>query len=467
MTLPELAEPCALLRVSVGKQRRRYLGKQKHAKRIVGGSERYAEEVRIRNFIKGVEPLPPVKECEVMDYVRKLKLDDLTDDRAAHLTSPYSLHAHIMREVLEELTENICASVQNCEWNKPTERREWDMDFRFLHEWWLSLRTLPYREEPNGHYPPLIPWSERGKEAENQLLADVALKIRQSKSPLYLLHLDHINLTPEQTNVLLLDGVFRNNNSGVETFSAQFCNIGPASLLVILLILNHATQLEPQVENLHLAYNWIDASCVNMLTTLLPLTSITRLSLRGNRFGGGDVGLFQEFLMGGCMFLEELDLGYTSLSAPEVYQLIRTIPLLGQLRVLLLDGVPVPEGKAASLLRAIQLSQLIKVSLIAIPACSSDSYLGRVAEACRKHWTGRSGKGSGWYSRGSGSFFEAFDNRASTFFRPRDRSALPPGYRPFTTNDPSLHPWSRRLGTPTDGTREGGWFTSPCPASQG
>ncbi|KEG15309.1 hypothetical protein DQ04_00111090 [Trypanosoma grayi] len=304
------------------------------------------------------------------------------------------------------------------------------------------MRILPCTVKPKEHYPPFIPWGMRSMQTENQFIADIALHMRQKAAVFSLVHLSHVTLTPERANVLLFDGILRNEARALECLSVPFCEVGAATLLLLLCGLNQCRALQPQLRYLNLSWNWIDASCSHMLAMLLGRTSVRRLSLHGNRFGGGDAITFQEFLLQGCAHLEELDLSYTSLTRAEVCALIRCLPQLRNLEVLLLDGVQVPESKAVALSSAIRQSKLTYVSLKGILACSGEAYLQRIRVACHRNLVSRNvqkDKSTMRHLAESLSFFEAFERRACNWVGD-DASALPPSYRPFTTNEPSLPP---------------------------
>nr|CCC90008.1 unnamed protein product [Trypanosoma congolense IL3000] len=436
--MDDALQPSPFLQVSLAKQRHKHHRRREILKHILKKGRTNVSEVEVKELLGTNKTLPAITENDVIRSVSKVKMADLTDDEAVRLMAPCTVYGYLIQCMVERLVDMFCAAPQTCAWNKPEHRPEWQNDFRFLHEWWLSMRTIPYFENPKDYYPPLIPWGNLGTGSENQLFADVAMKLRETKLPAYLLHIDHIILSPERVSVLLFDGVFRGAFCRTETFSATFCSIGAATLLVILIALYYGGRIGQYVQNLHLAYNWIDSSCVNMLTILLPQTNVTRLSLRGNRFGGGDANLFQEFLVSGCMLLEELDIGYTSLDLQELCALIGSLPSMQHLRVLLMDGVNVPRKKAAALLHAIELSKLVRVSLKGIPACSSDSYLDRLEAICRSHRTGRDGAMPDWGKREVFSFLESFESKTSNWLNHAASGALPPDYRVFTTNDPSL-----------------------------
>ncbi|PBJ68915.1 hypothetical protein BCY84_20609 [Trypanosoma cruzi cruzi] len=378
----------------------------------------------------------------ILGNIMMLELETFSDEEAAYLTSPDAPHSHIVDEVVEALFENVCTAPSRCSWNTPSARPEWKEEFRLAGEWWLSMRVLPATVNPNEYHPPLIPFVLRNVQTENQFIADLALHMRQRSSVLSLLHMDHISITPDRASVLLFEGILRNEARNLECLSLSFCEVGAATLLLILCGLNQCRSIQPQLRYLNLSYNWIDASCLNMMAMLLERTSIRRLSLHGNRFGGSDISCFYEFLLQGCSLLEELDLSYTALTCAEVCALISCLPRMRNLEVLLLDGVEVPENKAAALSTAIRKSNLIHVSLRGIIACNGEAYLNRIRKACQINRSTRDflkDQSTLRYFSEGGSFFEAFTRRKCEMQCLEDR-ALPVAYRPFVTNDPSLLP---------------------------
>ncbi|ORC93732.1 uncharacterized protein TM35_000016090 [Trypanosoma theileri] len=399
-------------------------------------------EISLRRSFNSLQP--PLTGCSsnIIAVAAALELRNFTDEDAARLTSPDAPHCHVVDEVVDALFTNFTTAPTRCKWNTPVPRPEWKNEFRLRHEWWISLRVLPLSMQMEEHHPPMIPWGIRSIETENQFLADIALHMRRKGAVFTLLHLDHIALTPERANVLLFDGVLRNASHALECFSIPFCEVGAATLLLLLCGFNHCRALQPQLRYLNLSYNWINTSCTYMLAMLLSRTSVRRLSLRGNRFGGGDMLTFQDFLLQGCCLLEELDLGYTCLTRAEVCALIRCLPEMPNLQVLLLDGIHVPASKAVALSTAIRKSKLTYVSLKGIAACSGEAYLHRIHLACQRHKTERILSNDQLTMRElaeTGSFFEAFARRTGEWMG-TDNSALPPSYRPFTTNEPSLPP---------------------------
>ncbi|KAH9577579.1 hypothetical protein LSM04_008621 [Trypanosoma melophagium] len=399
-------------------------------------------EISLRRPFTGLSLPLTSRGSNIIAVAASLELRNFSDEDAALLTSPDEPHCHVVEEVVDALFTNFISAPTRCAWNTPVPRPEWKNEFRLRHEWWISLRVLPLSMQIEEHHPPLIPWGVRSTETENQFLADIAFHMRRKGAVFALLHIDHISLTPERTNILLFDGVLRNEAHVLECFSVPFCEIGAATLLLLLCGFNHCRALQPQLKYLNLSYNWINTSCSHMLAMLLSRTSVRRLSLRGNRFGGGDMSTFQDFLLHGCCLLEELDLGYTCLTRAEVCALIRCLPEMPNLQVLLLDGVHVPASKAVALSTAIRKSKLTYVSLKGIPACSGEAYLHRIHLACQHHKTERMLQDDQLTMRElaeTGSFFEAFSRRTGEWMD-TGQTALPVSYRPFTTNEPSLPP---------------------------
>ncbi|KAH8613620.1 hypothetical protein ERJ75_000707100 [Trypanosoma vivax] len=423
--------------VSSARQRLKCKIPERYGNKWKNVNERFITERRIKQFFTRNETSHDSVEEDVIEQVRTMDIFSLTDTVATQLTSPDAMHSHIMIDVMDELLWNIGSAPERCLWNTPVKHPEWDKDFRFLQEIWLSMRALPYTNPPDRYYSPLIPWAERGEKAENQLIADVALRTREVLDPLYLFHVDHVELTPERISVLFFDGILANKSRYMECFSATFCCISAATLLVILLCFVDSRNSQAQLMNLHLAFNWIDPSCFDMLALLMPRTNVIRLSLRGNRLGGGDALVFQEFILQGCVLLEELDISHTSLTVADVCVLIRCIPQLPVMRVLLLDGICVPENKTAALFAAIENSKLTHVSLNGVTPCLGDAYIKRVNAVCESHQLDSAARKTRLLAL-RGSYFDAFERR-SRDFAPRGRAtAIHHKYRPFTTNDPSL-----------------------------
>lgn len=385
------------------------------------------------------------RDGDIITKVRSLELRTFTDKEATQLTASDAPHSHIIDDVVDTLFENLSTAPERCAWNIPVKRPEWNNEFRLSREWWLSFCVLPSTAKSDEHYPPFIPWSLRNTDTENQFFADLSLHMRRKQSVFSLLHIDHIKLTPERMSVLLLDGILKNEARALQCLSASFCEIGAATLLLLLCGLNQCRSAQPQLRFLNLPFNWIDSSCLNVLAILLRRTFICRLSLRGNRLGGGEVTDFQEFLLQGCTLLRELDLGYTHLTHADVCALIRCLPQLCCLEVLLLDGIDIPASKVVALSTAIGRSNLTYVSLKGIPACSGTAYLEGVQQACQRNLDAHKSlkhRATMLYLSKTGSFFEAFARRSIRPGGEQDdnNSALPALYRPFVTNEPSLLP---------------------------
>ncbi|ESL06625.1 hypothetical protein TRSC58_05698 [Trypanosoma rangeli SC58] len=382
------------------------------------------------------------KDGNIMDKVMTLELETFSDEEAVYLVSPDSPHSHIVDEVVDTLFEAFSTASKRCSWNTPGIRPEWKYELRLAGEWWLSLRVLPCTVNLQEHHPPLIPFGLRNTKTENQFIADLSLHMSRRCAVFSLLHLDHIRLTPDRACVLVFDGILRNAARNLQCLSFPFCEIGAATLLLLLCALTQCHSLQPQLRYLNLCYNWIDASCLNMMAMLLGRTSIRRLSLQGNCLGGADMSFFCDFLLQGCFMLEELDLSYTSLTHTEVCALISCLPKLQNLEVLILNGVEIPESKAAAFSIAVQKSNLTYVALKGTSACSGKAYLHRISTACQQNRAARGVLRDQFMMRclaETGSFFEAFARRTCEWLSPND-SALPVSYRAFATNEPSLSP---------------------------
>ncbi|RNF19436.1 uncharacterized protein Tco025E_04137 [Trypanosoma conorhini] len=400
------------------------------------------EVIKLRRPFGNARPSLMERGGNIIDKVMTLELEAFSDEEAAYLISPDAPHSHIVDRVVEVLFVTLCTAPRRCSWNTPSVRREWKYELRLAGEWWLSLRTLPCTANSQEHYPPLIPFGLRSTASENQFIADLTLHMRRKCAVFSLFHLDHLTLTPDRAAVLLFDGILRNDARHLQCLSLPFCEIGAATLLLLLCALTQCHSLQPQLRYLNLSYNWIDASCSNMLAMLLGRTSIRRLSLQGNRLGGGDMSSFYDFLLQGCCLLEELDLSYTRLTSADVCSLISCLPKLRNLEVLLLDGVEIPESKAAALSTAIRRSNLTYVSLKGVSACSGEAYLHRIRSVCRHTLAARGvmrGQSVMRCLAETGSFFEAFAQRSCEWLFLND-SALPESYRAFVTNEPSLPP---------------------------
>jgi hypothetical protein len=260
------------------------------------------------------------------------------------------------------------------------------------------------------------------------------------------------------------------NETMLSTLSLSSCQMGSAGLVVLLTgVAALAAQGVSSICTLDLSYNNLQSASLYALMQLLRFTYISRLSLRGNNLASVDVIPFREFLLEGCEWqLEELDLSYTGLTAAQVNVLIEALPRLKRLRVLLLEEVAIPSSKWPSLARAVERTQLWHLRLVPSTALSTTNssksghaasvspvlssiapYIRSMDEVCARN-AQRAAEASGadaasvarngFFGFNTVSFFEAFFRysllRAGT--TGEGASALPEGYRAFTSNDPSL-----------------------------
>lgn len=253
------------------------------------------------------------------------------------------------------------------------------------------------------------------------------------------------------------------------TLSLSICQIGSASVLILLACLATAAaenaaraslgsnassprassplsadepaevKMTP-IANLDLSYNALTTSSLYGMTMLLPRTDIRRLTLRGNNLKGSDPVEMRDFLLEGCQFILELDLGHTALSVPQICSVIEALPRMTRLRSLRLDGLSIPPEKTTALMRAVHQSNIWSLSLVACSACSGASYLGFIQAACDRHRAKAVGQMGVDYNVDElvDFFGEFFVRCISNGWAPPSTSALPEGYGPYTNNDPTL-----------------------------
>ncbi|EPY27752.1 hypothetical protein STCU_05586 [Strigomonas culicis] len=263
-----------------------------------------------------------------------------------------------------------------------------------------------------------------------------------------LIHVDNLLLSPERIHYFFFSGLLSSIEEALtkearkhsatslvhlKTISFSICKITSAGLLILLAALS--TKPGHQVTCLDVSYNLLTESSFFCLTQCLPLTNLTMLSLRGNNCHGETSNTFRELLLEGFISLEEIDLGWTDLTYKQICVLIECIPQMKKMHVLLLDGLTIPIEKTTAITKAVSMSHLFHVSFYGCVNCQSPIFLQRIKdicdanrEACTQHE---------WHNRESylTSLFKISAERGVT---PPSMSALPAGYGPFTTNDPSL-----------------------------
>ncbi|KAK7196259.1 Leucine Rich repeat [Novymonas esmeraldas] len=447
--------------------------------------------------------------------IYRLTTETMSDLDAERIAYPALARVTPFEQLLEALIQKLQQTVQRVTWNCPHPRPEWSADLRFFGACWLVVRAahqirdaVPlqpsiighssississteaevdcaasaaapldllhhvHEGKPENQYPPLL--VERSVAAENQLFADVALRLGGRTFQLSLFHISGVLVSPDRMHVLVFDG-FRqlcvaNASSATDadvveaeedkdggllsTLSFSSCQIGSASLLVLLAgVVFLSAQHSCHVRSLDLSYNDLTATSLCCLTQTLRFTRVRRLSLRGNILKSSDPGSLRELLLEGCdREMEELDLSYTALTPAQASAMIDCLPRLVNLRVLLLEEVTIPTTKWPAFARAVEKMHLWHVRLFAGPPSSMMAgYAKAIEEMClrnRQRAVGAAGDElSRWgattfFGMRNSSFFEAFFHlarlRGGLAFE-ETTTALPDGYDVFTTNDPSL-----------------------------
>ncbi|GET92398.1 hypothetical protein, conserved [Leishmania tarentolae] len=472
---------------------------RRHRIRGPGGSLK-----RQQPFTTGFHPLR---------FLERMSTESMTNSDAEKMAYALRTHATSSEQLLQFLISKLQETVHSISWNHPQEHQEWNSDLRFYGPWWLVVRSENHRREhhssllsimthkksassaakakhvtrlvhpndllfnvhegkPEHQYKPLL--VEQSTSAENQLLADVALRLGGNTFQLSLFHLSGLFLGPDRVHVLVFDGFRRlctgtatakattsviqpdfmnDEESLLSTVSLSCCHISSAGLLILLAgIIYLSTHFHCHVYSLDLSYNDLTSNSFWSLAQTLNFTKIRRLSLRGNALTCSDPSTLCEFLSDGCSLeMEELDLSYTNLSAAQTRALIDFLPRLSKLRVLLLEGVAIPSEKWPAFALAVEKTHLLRVELSAGPPSSMMAgYVKTIQEVCRRNrqrameCCGDAALQRGvatYFGLKNASFFQAFFQ----VLRYRDglvvgesTSALPEGYGVFTNNDPSL-----------------------------
>eukprot|EP00796_Vickermania_ingenoplastis_P007369 gene7369-5185_t len=186
----------------------------------------------------------------------------------------------------------------------------------------------------------------------------------------------------------------------VQTVSFSICSISSSSLAVLLSALVTISGVSPPVKNLDLSYNCLDNSSLYLFVTMLPLTKIRRLSLRGNNLASYDPSSIRDFLLEGCYFIEELDLSITWLTSEQLLVVIDVLPKLTRLRHLLLNGIIIPDNFVVALVKVIATCKHLTVS-----ADGSSERIQAALDAAAAHQTSSSSEAEAVVAM---TFFEKF-----------------------------------------------------------
>lgn len=236
---------------------------------------------------------------------------------------------------------------------------------------------------------------------------------------------DHHGRADSPVNELPLTALSLNYR--LETLSFSVCSIGTASLAVLFAGIISSSSLKTPIRNLDLSYNNLNNDSLYVMITLLPLTKIRNLSLRGNHLFASDPECFRNFLSDGCYFVEELDLSYTALSPEQLSGLIHVLPKLNRLKVLLINGIVLSDQLISLLGKAIMKAKRVRVV--------SDCCHARIQSSMDQVLLHQKQKSA----EPSLTFFERFYLASmEKGWKPPYIGALPRNYRPFTTNDPTL-----------------------------
>ncbi|KAG5494063.1 hypothetical protein JKF63_01897 [Porcisia hertigi] len=445
---------------------------------------------------------------DALRFIDGMTTERLSDTNADKIVYPRHTHATPFAQLLACLIEKLQRTVNTVSWNRPHHRPEWSTDLRFYGPWWLVVRSGRHFTEkrdpslatstksadvsstaaveyssssatshdllfkvhegkPENQYAPLL--VHRSIAEENQLVADIALRLGEKTFKLDLFHLSGVHVSPDRMHVLAFDGFRRlcrsaadsqpdmpldllsDEDSLLSTVSLSACQIGSAALLVLLAgIVNLSANDHCHVHSLDLSYNSLTNTSLRCLAQTLRFTKIERLSLRGNVLTSDDPSTLLELLLDGCdREMLELDLSYTALSSEQTSTLIDCLPRLPNLRVLLLEEVTIPFQKWQVFIQAVKKTYLWHVRLLPGPPSSLIArYVRTIEEVCMNnrqqsisdkgkrvsHWSA-----TAFVDDNNSSFFEAFFQISRARGRlPAGAMALPGEYGVFTTNDPSL-----------------------------
>ncbi|CAG9582208.1 conserved hypothetical protein [Leishmania major strain Friedlin] len=447
-------------------------------------------------------------------FLERMSTEAMTDTDAEKMAYAMRTHSTSFEQLLRFLIAKLRETVPGVSWNRPQAHQEWDSDLRFYGPWWLVVRSKRHLRQPHGstrsiltqstsasstakarrsvsaaprsdllflvhegkpenQYTPLL--VEQSIAAENQLIADIALRLGGHTFQLNLFHLSGVFLGPDRMHVLVFDGFRRlcagtatatatasamqpdfmdDEDSLLSTLSLSSCHIASAGLLILLTgIVYLSKHHNCHVHSLDLSYNELTSNSLWCLIQTLPFTKIRRFSLRGNVLTSRDPSTLCELLSDGCSReIEELDLSYTALSAAQTSALIDYLPRLLKLRVLLLEEVPVPSAKWPAFALAVAKTHLLRVQLFAGPPSSAMAgYAKTIEEMCLRNrqrameCCGGEALRKGmktYFGLKNASFFQEFFQvsllRGGLAFG-ETTAALPDGYGVFSDNDPSLH----------------------------
>ncbi|CCW66463.1 unnamed protein product [Phytomonas sp. Hart1] len=357
-------------------------------------------------------------------------------------------------------------------------RPGWAHDLRFYGEWWLTLRPSDAVESrraryllqagEGGVYASLLPQAARqGEQAKDELISDLALRLHGPLYHLTLLHLDCFDMNPGRMLVFLFNGILplkRNiceaaklttreegeveslpDGSGKKTsdpeallgtLSFSNCNIGTASLMVILLALAEDGETA-RTTALDLSCNCLTNNSLECFTALLKQTKVKKLDLRHNYLYAPWGTELLSFLEEGCSELTELSLCSTGLSHAQIRLLLHALPGMPNLRVLLLNHLDIPLEMALEVHSAVQKSRLQYLSLVGCAVNNHPTLMQKLVACCAKN---RQAEGVGMDFSPNASFFEEHLKRmeAKGWTPLLHRSSLSIDFEPYTNNDPSL-----------------------------
>lgn len=471
-----------------------------------------------------VEDTPPNAIEDPLLVIDSLDTESFPDKLASDIFHP-SNSAQYAGSVLASAIENqLMSTVSRVSWNQGVEVQGWANDFRFLGQWWLTIRllddalvtTVTQSMDVNPEtdmYKPFLTFRESRRDDKiNQYIANIALRVHGRLFHFNLLHMDRISLTPDRMHVLWYEGlvprsmgakrnvyesvidndsprgesseeaedegegdvvtrqeleVLSEQNSQfvdvdhpdikldiaelvptsssslktpyspfrLTTISFSICNIGAASLAVLLSALITASGVRHPVLNLDLSYNAILNSSLAIFALMLPLTKVRRLSLRGNNLFSYDGEPIRDFLVEGCYFIEELDLSSTNLSEEQLRYIIDFLPKVSRLRVIHLNGLFIPDTLIPSVVKVILQSRSLTIR---VDSCSDR--LQAAVDAAQSSSRSQSTRSSVQnHLPDNVTFFEQFYLASKEKgWEPPSLDPIAPGYREFTTNDPSL-----------------------------
>lgn len=409
---------------------------------------------------------------DIEGFIAEMDVAQLTNEQAEEIVYPFNVNLSTSVDaVLDLFEQRFRETAATIKWNVPSERaKAFITDLRFSSDWWLCMsdptsaaavqaRTVMRSSAPEMSYPPLLSPEERNEASENQLLADIIERLSGRLYHLEMLHVDRMDLTPQRMQALAFcgfasversqaayaatfadgkqakdEGELRETILELKVLSFSICNIGTASLLVLLSAISGVLEHGPFIDTLDLSYNALTSKSLYTISLKMPQTRITRLSLRGNNLNGKDSTEFRDFMLEGCSLAEELDLSYTHLSTNQVHVLIDSIPDLYGLRVLLIDGIDIPPEKSSVFAKAIADSRIWMLSLNCSTLSNDFAYMEGLRMACEKNANKTANRGE----RRRSSFFRKFyELAAARGAGAPGGNALPIGYHPFRTNDPS------------------------------